>query len=162
MAIPATAQSPLTEEPKQLGTPWATFSKDVQIAVGDVAVEIGTLFYDPEAKELSFWAKRTREVGYEEERIDWTSSSDCPVLRDVLKAMEAVPAPAAAVPRRDRRTRAVFDGALYHLQTSALYADYDAGLFFRSNVNTPLARFVDESLEALEPCWSDAIPKRET
>ncbi len=51
-------------------------------------------------------------------------------------------------------------GVSYEVQASSNYPAKGIGdIRFNSNVGTPLARWVDESLRTLEPCWRKKRPE---
>jgi hypothetical protein len=52
------------------------------------------------------------------------------------------------------------DGVRYRLVASAEYPGKSAYDFeIQSNSDTPLARWVDNSLRSLEPCWTTTPPR---
>nr|WP_314444053.1 hypothetical protein [uncultured Sphingomonas sp.] len=45
------------------------------------------------------------------------------------------------------------DGAGYTLKSTGVYDGANSNLEVESNVNTPLAKWIDTALATLQPCW---------
>jgi hypothetical protein len=150
----AAAASPAIQSP-----PWAEFSASPALKRETVRVEVGTLGYDRERKQLEYWMRRSFK-GPKDENVTWTDSVRCPAVREVVRAMHDVAAPRPAPPGIDEPSNIVVtaDGTGYQLRAPGRYGDLMARVEMSSNVGTPLARWVDSSLGALDRCWSDAVP----
>lgn len=139
--------------------PQLTFTRSPSFSKYSVRVEVGTLAVG--AQRSSFWFKRViRRVDGAEE-VWWTDTVRCPKAREVLRTATQLERPRIGViGLEDNWLTVTGDGVGYTLKAEAGYPNrslYD--IEFRSNSNTPLARWVDESLDRLEPCWSRRLPE---
>ena len=136
---------------------WAEFSKNPALHQGFESVQVGTLGSD--RGRLHYWLRRTVKDG-DKETITWSDSLSCATVRPVLAAMRNLPAPRPAPYGFDQRGDITLDGVGYMLRTPARFGPHTADLTIRSNVNTPLAQWIETSLTALAPCWSSKVPGR--
>jgi hypothetical protein len=68
--------------------------------------------------------------------------------------MEQLPMPVPDLPWFGNEPQEMtLDGAGYRLSTRALYSGKMSEVVVQSNVDTPLARWIDQTLAALAPCW---------
>ena len=86
----------------------------------------------------------------------WTNSRTCPAVRPVLASLRDLPTPRPAPPGfGDDPKEILMDGIGYELAVPG--AGDPTGmtrLSISSNVQTPLARWVDAAFEQLASCWS--------
>jgi len=140
--------------------PWLTFSKAPAFDRRVTTVEVGTLNASP---EWHYWFRRTVRSGNEAE-VWWTDTARCPAARSILVEAETLPSPTVDIPGVKRPGESddisvVADGVGYSIESWATYGKQAANhLRFTSNVNTPLAAWIEESLGKLEPCWSKNLP----
>ncbi len=86
--------------------------------------------------------------------VAFTNTSDCPGVLPLLGEIEQLVLPHPDLPGFGKELEFVtMDGAGYSLTAPALYGGAMSQLVVQSNVNTPLARWIDRTLKALEPCW---------
>ena len=94
----------------------------------------------------------------------WTDTARCPAARDAVVASTQIAAPRVHVPgipvRPDGSFVMSLDGIEYSMRAQAHYDSYSGSeLYFTSNVDTPLANWVEGSLAILEECWSADAPR---
>jgi len=125
-----------------------------------VEVVIGMHMDDIESEAPVYWFLR-RAISRSPETSDrantgYASSRLCPVALEQLTRLEELEMPRPDVIGHGREYQIVIlDGARYRLRGRALHADgQSAGYEIDSNVGSPLARWVDAMLAALEPCWT--------
>ncbi len=83
-----------------------------------------------------------------------TSTGKCPQVLARLQALEELSLPQIDLPAFGKEVEMfTLDGAGYQLIAPALYDGAMSNLMVRSNVGTPLARWIDQTLTALAPCW---------
>lgn len=85
----------------------------------------------------------------------WTNSRTCPAVRIVLERLHALKPPAIVPPGFDpQSTEILVDGTAYDLMVPTADAVGQSRITWSSNIGTPLAAWVDDSLALLKPCWS--------
>lgn len=86
--------------------------------------------------------------------VAFTNTSACPGVLSLLGEMEQLELPRPDLPGFGKELEwVIMDGATYSLTAPALYRGRESRLVVQSNVTTPLARWIDRTLSALEPCW---------
>lgn len=138
--------------------PWATFSRAMAFEPTFVQVEIGTACGTGHTNCLYWFRRSVISRNSAAKAVDWTDTRRCPAALQVIEEMATVPPPTIKPPRIDGKAEDIIitaDGGSYVLESSARY-DRTIGpeIKFSSNVGTPLAKWVDRSLSALNPCWS--------
>jgi hypothetical protein len=133
--------------------PWAQFSRAPGIRRETTKVEVGTLGYDEDAKHLDYWLRRTFTKGGVT-TITWTTSRTCGSVRSVIASMRDVPSPKLAPPGYAAGAPVVLDGIDYTLRAPS----EDGTLTTETNVETPLAQWVEASLKTLSACWTLKAP----
>ena len=146
--------------------------------VGDFAIIFFQRAFDNATTEITLgmsgsvlsghYLIRRRLIPVEEGQIEhaYTNSRDCPAALEHIRELPHLVMPAPHVPPLDGEEQLVVvtDGARYVLEGRGSFpfrrsdasphdrthADYR----IESNVGTPLARWVDSMLAALQPCWS--------
>jgi hypothetical protein len=88
--------------------------------------------------------------------VAWAESRSCPAVWDVLARMRDLPVPRFAPMGVSGGPQLHMDGTIFTLRT---YSD-EGEIAVQSNEGTPLAEWIEASLEILEPCWGSAIPQR--
>ncbi|WP_271079373.1 hypothetical protein [Aurantiacibacter sp. MUD61] len=141
--------------------PFMTFTRNPSQVGDDVTVEVGVLRGEG---RLQFWFRRV-SIAQDDRTstIQWTDTQRCPAARDAVVASTQIAPPRVLVPgipvRPDGSVILSLDGVQYSLRTSAHYDSYGGNeLYFTSNIDTPLANWVEGSLAILEECWSDDAP----
>lgn len=141
--------------PINLGPAWATISRRPALERVKTNVEIGTLGVDRERGQLDFWLRRTVTKSGKDD-ISWADSRTCAAVRPAIARMRDLPVPKFAPPGFSEGPPLVLDGVAYSLRT---YSD-EGELTAVTNVETPLAQWVEESFKALNSCWTSTVPKR--
>ena len=136
---------------------WAEFSKSPALRRVSERVQIGTL--GSVRGQLHYWLRRTVTEA-DRKTVTWTDSRTCAAVRPMLSSMQDLSTPRPAPYGFDDGGEITLDGVGYMLRTPARYGSGAADLTLRSNVNTPLARWVEQSLAALAPCWKIRAPER--
>jgi hypothetical protein len=121
--------------------------------------EIIEVYRSPEKAKASYFFKRTmidRKVRSEW----WTDTIECPAAEKVLLKAQSLPMPQVYIPfLTSKIMRVIHDGTTYQIKGLAKYPGATADeVAFSSNADTPLAKWVDESLKALSHCWSRSRP----
>ncbi|MGR6329529.1 hypothetical protein ACU5AX_10725 [Sphingomonas sp. XXL09] len=98
--------------------------------------------------------RRNRGGGHVATHTFLTDSRACPAAARLPADVEAMPMPHAVSP--DSPTDIVLDGVGYSVTVEASYGDMGGLTTFESNLDTPLAAWVDTRLAALAPCWKPA------
>lgn len=89
--------------------------------------------------------------------IAWADSANCPAVRSVIASMRDIKMPTPAPPGVPGEAITItVDGAGYSL--TAPSSDSMGKLTIRSNIGSPLAAWVDASLQQLAPCWTTTAP----
>jgi hypothetical protein len=145
----------LAAHPVDLGPAWAEFSRKPALKREKTVVGIGTLGFDRRRSQLDFWLRRTVTANGIE-KVAWADSRTCPAVRPMIAAMRELPVARFAPPGFSEGSPLIMDGVCYSLHS---YSD-DGSLTVSTNVGTPLASWVEASLERLGPCWTSTIPKR--
>jgi hypothetical protein len=100
-------------------------------------------------------------------RIGWTDSNRCPQALAELKKVRQIGSPKPILPMLpdDKEDDVEYgdvyvDGRVYELDVdSSNYNGQSAGEFHASsNVDTPLASWVEKMIVTLQPCWSREMP----
>jgi hypothetical protein len=88
--------------------------------------------------------------------VTWAATRRCPAVRAQLAALENVQLPAPDVPGLGQETKFItLDGVIYRLEGTARFGGAPASVMLQSNVDTPLARLVEDTFTVLEPCWRE-------
>ena len=145
--------------------PFMTFSRSPSQVGEPEIVEVGVLRGEGRQQ---FWFRRTVPRRAEDGTVttsdtSWTDTRRCPAARDAVVAATQIEPPSIHVPgipvRPDGSVILSMDGVRYAVRASSHYDSYVGhDMVFESNVNTPLANWVEGSLAILAPCWSDEAP----
>src|SRR5687767_9869634 len=143
--------------PSELGPAWAEFSRAPALRLTRTKVEVGTLGMDEERRQLHFWLRRTVTTGTaQEEEVTWTDTRSCAAARPLLASMRDIPVPQFAPIGSSEGPPIVLDGVGYRLRT---YSDHGM-LTAETNVDTPVAAWIERALAELENCWGGRVPDR--
>lgn len=141
----------------KLASPLLTFNREPSFDPRHVTIEVGVL---KTGATSEFWFRQTVRRG-KAKATWWTDTVRCPAARLTLNEVRNLEMPRVfvAVLENDQIIITA-DGVLYRLSGKAEYPGATAYDFeIQSNNGTPLARWVDESLRRLHPCWSKDRPK---
>lgn len=132
---------------------WGRFSRGPALAGDDETVEIaldGSTGNRPEYK-----LRLTRQSpGRPAERL-WTNSRTCPAVRVVLERLRALtPPPIVPLGFEPQSQEVIVDGIGYSLTAPLADPFGRAKITWTSNMGSPVAAWVDDSLIRLKPCWS--------
>jgi len=143
--------------PPALGPAWAEFSRAPACCLTGTKVEVGTLGFDRDQKRLDFWLRRTVTRGIKKNVvISWADTRTCAAARPLLASIRDIPVPKFAPVGTSNRSSVYIDGISFALRT---YSD-EGTLTAETNVDTPLASWIDSALKKLDSCWSDKLPER--
>ena len=143
--------------PPELGPAWAEFRRAPAAHLIKTKVEIGTLGYDRQRGQLEFWLRRTVVSGTnEKEQVSWADTRSCVAAKPVIASMRDIPVPKFAPIGSSDGPPIVLDGIGYSLRT---YSDQGT-LTSETNVDTPLASWIEGALKALGSCWTRLVPQR--
>ena len=157
MTIILAAFVALVPIPLELGSAWAEFSRAPAGHLTKTKVEVGTLGYDRSRKRLDFWLRRTVVSGIERtEQVTWATTRTCAAARPALASMRDIPVPKFAPIGSSEGPPVVLDGIGYSLRS---YSDQGT-LTEETNVDTPLASWIEQTLKALDQCWTRVVPER--
>jgi hypothetical protein len=144
--------------------PYLTFIRSPAFDRRVTIVEIGTL--DASGADWHYWFRRTVRLG-KQKTTSWTETRSCPAGRWVVEEAAKLEPPHLLIPGvRDKAGNDAIivtaDGVAYTvIADMGRYGErLSDGLRFGSNVDTPLAAWVDESLRRLDACWVDERPHR--
>ncbi|RJY09341.1 hypothetical protein [Aurantiacibacter aquimixticola] len=147
----------------QEGGPFLTFSRRAAEEPDTLRVQVGELRTDDARPH--FWMRKAVE-GQGATAIEWTDTVRCPKARNAIVAATQIAPPRVYVPgipvRPDGSYVITMDGVQYELTASAHYdSRISSDIRFTSNVGSPLANWVEGTLESLEDCWSADLPDGE-
>lgn len=145
--------------PFELGPAWGEISRRPALRRVSDKVEIGTVGRDPRTKKLRYWLRHTRTEGGSQ-RVRWANSANCPAVQTMLESVQELAVPKPAPPGLSEITSITLDGIGYSLRIPATFGGRYADMTVTSNIGTPLAYWVDDSLKRLEVCWTDQQPTR--
>lgn len=119
-------------------------------------VEIG-YFSHPDSQKTYYWIRRTTKTK-DGTVIDWADTHSCPNAEAAIAKAAKITPPSIRVPFQPidgvESFLVVGDGVHYEIKARAHYAGtLGSDIQFSSNFDTPLAEWVDETLEILRPCW---------
>ena len=109
-------------------------------------------------------ARRVETRGGDTATIAWTSSKACPALAGALAGLETLPPARIEVPLAGRRAAAAVerpDGSSYFVwvQDARLGSDRHSGqLELRATDGSPVALWMEKTLNSLARCWTPARP----
>ncbi|HEX5183782.1 MAG TPA: hypothetical protein VFW19_11605 [Allosphingosinicella sp.] len=148
---------PVATIPAELGRPWAEFSREPAGHLITIKVEVGTLGYDHTHKQLDFWLRRSVVKGFQKHaQVTWADTRTCIAARPVLASMRNITVPKFAPVGSSPGSQIVLDGVSYSLST---YSD-EGKLTAETNVNTPVAAWIELALKDLDSCWTSVVPER--
>ncbi len=131
---------------------WARFERSGALTRMGETVEIASDGFDAGSKAIEYKLRLTRTVRGDTETF-WANSRSCPAIRPLLIAMRDIEMPRPApYGIKGEESELVLDGAKYLLHAPSNFSMGD--LTITSNVLSPLSRWVDRALTALDRCWS--------
>ncbi len=134
---------------------FATFS--IRRAFEDTTTEI-TLGTSESLQPGNYlFRRRITSAGGDHVEYAYTNSRDCSAALVPVRRLRRLRMPHPDVPDLSGNEYGIVvtDGARYVLEGHAMHpGNYLGDYRIESNVGTPLARWIDTMLAALEPCWS--------
>jgi hypothetical protein len=150
-SISAAAEGPARE-------PWAVVLRAPSNHRERVTLEFGTLgLASRRPDRLAYYVRRTMDrLASRSTEIRWADSVSCPAVTEVLAGLRDVQTPRIDVPGFPGRPGGLdetlaIDGTMYRL-------DMRGRLGFATNEGSALARWTDNALARLEPCWRVEAP----
>jgi len=143
-------------EPLPTLPPLVTFEKSPLLYFERVRVEVDILA-SPTSGPVQYRFKRTTigRNGEDEGQPSYTDTIYCPEALRSLKRLTDLPGPQPAVVGMEKEPsgESIRDGVAYRLSVETALPYSDGRMTLSSNVDTPLAQWVDEALKTLQPCW---------
>ncbi len=136
---------------------WAEFSVEPSRGGEAQKVEIGTVPGKTEPGEYVYWLRLTQSKGGQDV-VSYADTRTCNAARDVIARMEGLGVSQGAAPHTWGHMAITADGAQYRVRMPVKYGDLIGEAALRTNVGTPVAAFVEQSLNDLRPCWSADLP----
>ncbi len=147
LAMLLAAAAPTDPIPRQ----WAEFARAGALSHVRETVSIGTADRGDE-NVLHYRLRYIRQTLGAPPVVRWADSRSCPQMRTMLQDMARLTMP---VPTpyglSDEISPITLDRTLYSLTAPS---SFGGKVTIDSNVDTPLARWVDRSFERLAPCWN--------
>lgn len=132
---------------------WGSFSRSPMLAHRGETVEFATGGRSGDV--ISYRLRRTRVSLSAPPARFWADSRTCPAVRTVLERLHALRLPAIVPPGFEPApTGILLDGVAYSLNVPLEDRVGASRVSWKTNVGTPLATWVNESLKQLVPCWS--------
>lgn len=118
------------------------------VEIVDIAVD------GKSAGQLEYRLRLTDQKFGSPARVSWADSRTCPAVRVVLTRLRALSPPVIVPPGfPPEPSEVLVDGTGYKLTVPVADSVGQSRLTWTSNIGTPLAGWVDNSLKSLEPCW---------
>jgi hypothetical protein len=152
-ALLAAGQAQAADAPRIF--PWYTFSRVGQSVAGDDFV----VQVSPPRNGIRYWtAVRVRTL-LKGEQTEWIDGRKCPALAERMATLKTLEPLTVRLPT-DPPIRGVLDGELYSLKVLGYFAAEKAEgeMTVTGNFDTPLARWTEDTVIALKPCWQDDFP----
>ena len=152
-ALLAIGQARAAEAPRIF--PWYTFSRVGQsVRGGDFEVQVS-----PPRGGIRYWtAVRVRTL-LKGQQTEWIDGRTCPALAERMAAIKTLEPVTVRLPT-DSGISSVIDGEQYSLKVLGYFSaeKAEAEMTVSGNFNTPLAKWTEDTLTALKPCWQDQFP----
>jgi hypothetical protein len=142
--------------PLNLNPVWATLTRKPDLRLTSTKLEVGTIAGRHEGG-LQFWLKRTI-TERDGAKVVWTTTLACPAAKPALARMEDISASPDVPGVGAEDGEIILHGMIYTLEAPGRVGSGGGGFRISSNLHTPLARWADSTLAALEPCWSTTAP----
>lgn len=142
-----------TADQAPLPMQWAQFSRSPALRGVSETVDVAT--GNRVSNEFPYRLRLTIYPKQGEPTVKWTNSAACPAARVVVASMTSIKMPSPApygVPGGSQSI--TVDGTQYSL--TAPSSDNMGKITISSNVDSPLAAWIDASLKQLAPCWKVA------
>ena len=143
------AQPLLSAQPLPADEGWARFSAHRYLAHVEIDVAIGTMRSNK--GDAIYWVRRSTRRPRQWVEVSSTDSVRCPAILTMVQSMRDLPAPRPAPPPQGSADITLTDdGTDYELHAPVASPGMEVTL--SSNVGTPLAAWVEQSLAALGQC----------
>ena len=143
-------------QPGGFAYPWYSFKREGQSVTGsDFEVEVS-----PPRNSIKTWTARRRRMTRNGEATDWIDGGACPTLTERMATLKALEPLTIRMPG-DAGIGVVLDGELYTLKALVYFPREKSGgdMTLTGNVDTPLAKWVEDTMKALKSCWQDKAPE---
>ena len=138
--------------------PWLSFQATPQLILG-AAVEVDV---DSAFDGHQFWLAKIIRHKQSGDVVQWASSRSCPALLPSLAALGSLEALVIEPPDApfDPQEHSVLDGTTFELHAHGHFPSEHARgeITLTGNFDTPLGKWVNATLDAIEPCWGDQAP----
>ncbi|RVT93765.1 hypothetical protein [Sphingomonas crocodyli] len=139
---------------------WAKFSRQT-IGIGPT-VTIGR-FDEKGTKRSIHWFRFQEDVRVQKDkaRTLWADSRNCPAVRTALDALSDVRFGVQAPPdRNDGPVVIQLDGVGYTFENRLAFGPGKEIVSIYARERSPLAIWIDATLDGLKPCWSETAPEQ--
>jgi hypothetical protein len=153
LAMLAAGHAAAAEAPRIF--PWYTFSRVGQSVAGnDFLVQVSP----PRGSQHIWIALRVRTL-LNGQQTEWIDGRACPALAERMATLKALEPLTVHLPT-DPAIGGVLDGELYSLKVQGYFAAEKAQgeMTLTGNVDTPLAKWTEDTMTALKSCWQDGFP----
>lgn len=139
---------------------WATLRIEPAFAETRTEIAIGTLRYDQQAEQFSYWMRREeRGLRGDSLVVRWADSRTCAAMPSAIGAMRHVGTMEVAPPGFVQSSPPPLDGTLYTLEAPGVYlGGRIANLRITTNVGTPLAVWAERLKTDMADCWTTKAP----
>lgn len=129
---------------------WIRISRNPALSHSFESVDI--LYSKGSSDPAGFDLRLTYRGTEGETTVKWASSRSCEGARVAVARLRKLPFPSVSFPGDPGQV--VVDGTGYSISFPAAYGtQYSGQIELRSNVGTPLAAWIDDTLVNLQPCW---------
>ncbi len=141
---------------------WFSFSRSdpaIKILNHDVRVEVDSASRDGHPVWV---AKRVEQSRKQPNRTTWTDSYDCPAMMPAFAKLQSIEPFTIAPPGLpgDRDAPVIMDGPIYQVHAPGYWghAHRDGQIELSGADGTPVANWVEETMEVMAPCWKPQRP----
>ena len=144
---------------------WGQFSRRYELPRRDGADDVRVFSAFELPSKARIWIVRRETFGPNQAtRVRYADSRSCPTLLPQLHALGRLQMPVIDAPQLPRTsptppTSLMVDGIKYSIEVPALFDTWSGRVRMSSNMNTPLARWVEEAFASWDDCWRGEMPR---
>jgi len=140
------------------GIVWATVTRASAATTERLALDFGTLgVARGRPGQLVYFVRRTTTLYPDVRQVRWTDSINCPAMIAVLSDLRDLPTPRLDVPGFPAQPGGLDETIAVDRVSYRL--NFSDRLSYSTNVGSPLARWTDDAVRRLEPCWRAEAPR---
>ena len=138
---------------------WLSFSKVNQSMAGHFRVEVGVGRRDGRGIWIAKRVEQPAEKGAQEQTT-WAASDTCPAMMPAFAKLTSIEPFTIVPPGFPHEGASTADGAIFRVHVLGYWAqaNHDGEILLSGNYGTPVADWVQETMKALAPCWSEQRP----